>query len=425
MKLWNTDGNIDRLIETYTIGNDPEYDMRLARYDVQGSLAHAKMLHRIGYLTEDEHNRLEQGLEDILILIENSQFQIEEGVEDVHSQVEFILVRQYGEVGKKLHVGRSRNDQIALDLKLYYRDVLKDLKEKVRALGEAFLKKAEQTEKVLMPGYTHSQAGMVSSFGLWYGSFAESLADDYTLLRSVSEIVDQNPLGSAAGYGSSLPNDREYVTELLNFKGLVINSIYAQTSRGKAEMMMAYAMSNVAMTLNRFANDVCLYSNENYQFLKLPEEYTTGSSIMPHKKNPDVMELTRAKCNQLLALPGRLQLLMTNMQSGYHRDYQLLKEILFPEIDRLNHVLEIVGYCIPQIREKEDIMSDDKYALCYTVENINALVKSGMPFRDAYHQVKEEVKSGSFQPNKNLLHTHIGSIGNLGLDRIIAKFSIS
>ena len=423
MKLWNKEGNIDKIIEKYTIGNDPEFDQRLAKYDVMGSLAHAKMLYQIDYLTGEEYQQLKKGLAAILKKVEDGSFEIEPGVEDVHSQVEFMLINQFGEVGKKLHVGRSRNDQIAVDLKLYYRHALQTIKDKLKALSLVFLDKAEQTKHILMPGYTHSQAGMVSSFGLWYGSFAESIADDYRLCAHILEQVDQNPLGSAAGYGSSLPNDRDFTTKELSFSGLCVNSMYAQMTRGKAELLIGQLFSTIALTINRFASDICIFSNENYRFLKLPDTYTTGSSIMPHKKNPDVLELTRAKCNQLATTASRIQILLSNMQSGYHRDYQLLKEILFPEIDRMQDVLDVVIYCIPIIEEKEDIMNDEKYKLCYTVENINARVKAGEAFRDAYHSVKKEVNKNSFVPLKKVEHSHLGSLGNLGIGRIKQKLS--
>lgn len=424
MKLWNQHKNIDSAIEQFTIGDDPIYDMRLAKYDVIGSLAHAEMLHSIDYLTDEEYKKLSQGLNTILGFIENGDFSIDPGVEDIHSQVEFMLTEMMGEVGKKIHVGRSRNDQIAVDLKLYYRDVLNEIKEKSRQLAEVLLEKADSAKGIFMPGYTHSQAGMVSSFGLWYSSFAESLADDINLLSSVQKIVDQNPLGSAAGYGSSLPNDREMTTRLLKFTDVIVNPIQAQASRGKAELHMAYAISSMALTINRLASDICIYSNENYKFLSLPDKFTTGSSIMPHKKNPDVLELVRAKCNQLSGLPTRLQLLLSNMQTGYHRDFQLLKEIIFPELDKIIAILDILIYCIPEIEERENIMDEEKYKFCYTVEVINDLVKKGTPFRDAYHEVKKHIADGSFtQPSDKLHHTHLGSIGNLGLNMIRKKIN--
>jgi argininosuccinate lyase len=424
MKLWNKDIEIDKAIESFTIGNDPIYDMILAPYDVKGSLAHAKMLLSIGFLNKEEYALLTSELNNILVEIEEGKFKIDAGVEDIHSQVEFLLVERLGEVGKKIHLGRSRNDQIALDLKLYYRDFLKALKSKLIRLTNVFLDKSEDTKEYLMPGFTHSQAGMVSSFGLWYSSFAESLTDDIRLLNAVIAIVDQNPLGSAAGYGSSLPNDRWMTTQDLDFNGLLINSIYAQASRGKAELNIAFALSNIATTLNRMANDLCIYSNENYRFFKLPDHLTTGSSIMPHKKNPDVMELIRAKCNQLTALPTRINMLLANMQTGYHRDYQLLKEIVFPEMDTVNAIIDICILSIPQLKESNGIMEHKNYTFCYTVESINNLVKSGMPFRDAYHQVKEEVNSGNYsRPSQAVDHTHIGSIGNLGLAEIINKLN--
>ena len=422
MKLWNSKGNIDKAIEKFTIGDDPQYDLILASYDVKGSMVHAKMLNHIGYLTDDESSTIIGGLNTILNSIEAGDFKINEGVEDIHSQVEFLLIKLLGDTGKKLHVGRSRNDQIALDLKLFYKDVLLEINEDVTEIIDLFLIKAEETKDVLMPGYTHSQAGMISSFGLWYSSFAESLVDDLRLMNTVLNIVDQNPLGSAAGYGSSLPNDRIFSTEQLGFKDLIVNSIYAQSSRGKAELNIGFSFSNLGNTLNRFASDICIFSNENYRFIKLPDQLTTGSSIMPHKKNPDIMELIRGKCNQLAALPIRINLLLNNMQTGYHRDYQLLKEILFPEIEKVKQILSIIKYTIPQIEETHEILKDHKYAYCYSVEHINERVKSGVPFRDAYHDIKTEIENGIFSPNKiNIKHTHIGSIGNLGLDLIRKK----
>ena len=422
MKLWNRSKDIDKRIEAFTIGNDPEYDMKLASFDIVGSQAHAKMLYEIGYLSEAELNEILEGLRQLLVQVENGEFIIEEGVEDIHSQVEFSLTKMIGEAGKKLHLGRSRNDQIALDLKLFYLDVLPKIKQEVIGLIEVLLHKAEEKKEMLMPGYTHSQAGMVSSFGLWYSSFAESLIDDVSLLNAVINIVDQNPLGTAAGYGSSLPIDREKTTLELGFKDKIINPIYAQASRGKCEYMIAFALSNIAMTINRLAGDLCLYTNENYGFMKLPESLTTGSSIMPHKRNPDVMELVRAKCNQMMSLPLRVQNLLLNMQTGYHRDYQLLKELLFPELERIVDIVDIVTYCIPLIEERENIMYDDRYKYCFTVENINEMVKDGMAFRDAYHDVKEEVNQGTFEPiSMKLQHTHLGSIGNLGIEELHQK----
>ena len=422
MKLWNKTTSIDKKIESFTIGDDPKYDMLLAGYDIQGSLAHAKMLHKIGYLNDEESKSISIGLKNILKRVEEGNFEIEEGVEDVHSQVEFMLIQEIGEPGKKLHLARSRNDQIAVDLKLFYRDQLKQLKTSCLTLIEALLSKADAKKNTLMPGYTHSQAGMVSSFGLWYGSFAEALIDDVSLLNAVAKIVDQNPLGSAAGYGSSLPVDRVFTTHELGFQEVLVNSIYAQASRGKAEYLIAFAVSTIAMTVNRLAGDLCLYSNENYGFVKLPEALTTGSSIMPHKRNPDVMELTRAKCNQLISLPIQIQSLILNMQTGYHRDYQLLKEQIFPALEKILGVLDITSYCIPLIEEAEDIMKNDRYRLCFTVESINEKVKEGIAFRDAYHAVKEEVKEGSFVPvTSTLEHTHLGSIGNPGIRELRDK----
>lgn len=422
MKLWNKSSDIDSKIESFTIGNDPEYDMLLAPYDIKGSQAHAKMLHKVGFLTSLELQAILGGLEKILKEVETGEFKIDDGVEDIHSQVEFSLIQMIGDPGKKLHLARSRNDQVAVDLKLFYRDQLSDIDSQVIQLINSLIDKADATQEILMPGYTHSQAGMVSSFGLWYGSFAEALIDDLRILNTIMEVNDQNPLGSAAGYGSSLPIDRHFTTSELGFKDVLINSIYAQATRGKGEYTIAFALSNIALTVNRLAGDLCLYSNENYGFMKLPDALTTGSSIMPHKRNPDVMELVRAKCNQIISLPMRVQNLLVNMQTGYHRDYQLLKEVLFPELSRIKDILDIVIYCIPLIQEKKDILEDDRYKYCYTVENINDLVNQGMAFRDAYHQVKDEVNNGTFEPiTKNPKHTHLGSIGNPGIRELKEK----
>ncbi len=424
MKLWNNNSDIDQRIESFTIGNDPAYDIILAPYDVQGSLAHAAMLHKINYLTAEEYSTLKKGLQEIATEIQEGKFSIENHVEDVHSQVEKLLTDRYGEVGKKLHVGRSRNDQVAVDLKLYYRNEISNISEQVKSLAHTFLLKAEETKEVYMPGYTHTQVGMVSSFGLWYSSYAEALADDLALISSIRKIVDQNPLGSAAGYGSSLPNDRDATTYALGFGGMHINSIYAQNSRGKSELMIGYIFSNVASTLNRWCNDTISFCNENYGFLKLPEDLTTGSSIMPHKKNPDVIELIRAKCNQLSSVSLQVQNITSNLMTGYHRDYQLLKEIIFPAFSTLKSILELTTYCIPSIVEKKDIMDDDKYAYCYSVEKVNAYVKDGISFRDAYHKVKAEIAAGSFNPDDiTIEHTHIGSMGNLGIERIKEKIN--
>ena len=424
MKLWNTSTEINKQIERFTIGDDPVYDLRLARYDVIGSIAHAEMLHSINYLSAEELNNMVSCLQGLLSEIEKGDFSIDPGIEDIHSQVEFYLTEKIGETGKKIHLGRSRNDQIALDLKLYYRDFLQELKSQTVTLANTLISKADNTKDYLMPGYTHSQAGMVSSFGMWYASFAEALIDDIKILNTVLDITDHNPLGSAAGYGSSLPNDRDFTTQKMNFSGLNINPIYAQASRGKVELLMSNLLASMAISINRLASDICIYSNENYQFLNLPDAFTTGSSIMPHKKNPDVLELIRGKCNQLLSLPTRISMLLNNMQTGYHRDYQLLKEIVFPELDRVLDILGILNYCIPRIEEQKEILEDEKYKYCFSVEHIYDLVKSGMTFRDAYHQIKEDINSGKYS-NENIKvdHSHIGSIGNLGLERLKEKLA--
>ncbi len=421
MKLWQKDSSIDQLIERFTIGQDNVLDLELAQYDVLGSMAHAKMLHKIGILTAEELAQLISALEDIQMTIRSGHFKIEEGVEDIHSQVEFILTEKLGDVGKKIHAGRSRNDQVLLDLKLYYRDKIDQILELMESLAHVFVQQSDSYQQYLMPGYTHMQVGMVSSFGMWYGSFAEAIVDDIRSLRDIRKIINQNPLGSAAGYGNSFPLDREETTRLLDFDDLCYNSMYAQFTRGKTELILSNSLSSISYTLNKFAMDVCLYCGQNHGFIKLPAELTTGSSIMPHKKNPDVFELIRAKSSQLMALPTQIMMITHNLISGYHRDFQQLKEVLFPAIHQIIDVLQITLHCVPHIMPQQDLLVEDKYLYLYSVEEVNRLVQAGTSFRDAYLLVKDQIADGSFRPEKTLKHTHLGSLGNLANEQILAK----
>lgn len=423
MKLWEKEIPLDKLIEDFTIGQDNILDLELAPYDVNGSIAHAKMLHKVGLLSVEELDSLTEELEEILKIIEDGNFKIESGVEDIHSQVELILTKKLGDVGKKIHAGRSRNDQVLLDLRLYFRDKLTGIEENTRALANLFVELSGNYKDQLMPGYTHMQVGMVSSFGLWFGSFGEALADDITLLKAVSKINNQNPLGSAAGYGNSFPLDRKMTTDLLQFEDLCYNSIYAQFGRGKTELLISQSLASLGYTLSKFAMDVTLYSNQNYNFIKLPDELTTGSSIMPHKKNPDVFELIRAKCNQLQGLPSQITMLCSSLPTGYHRDFQQLKELIFPAIKMMEDILKIMLYSLPKIEVKENLLSDKKYDYLYSVEEVNKLVKSGVPFRDAYKHVAAAIEGGTFHPEKSVSHTHEGSIGNLSNSEILKKIN--
>ena len=423
MKLWQKDTSIDQLIERFTIGQDNVLDLELAQYDIIGSIAHAKMLHKIGILTTDELSQLTDALLEIKTSVEAGTFKIEDGVEDIHSQVEFILTQKLGDIGKKIHAGRSRNDQVLLDLKLYYRDKIDEILSILESLATTLSEQSEKYKHYLMPGYTHMQIGMVSSFGMWFGSFAEAIVDDIRALRDIRKIINQNPLGSAAGYGNSFPLDREETTKLLGFDDLCYNSMYAQFTRGKTELLIANHFCSISYTLNKFAMDVCLYCGQNHGFIKLPTELTTGSSIMPHKKNPDVFELIRAKSSQLMALPTQLMMITHNLISGYHRDFQQLKEVLFPAIHQFIDVLQITLHCIPHIEPLPDLLIDDKYKYLYSVEEVNRLVQEGQSFRDAYLLVKDQIADGSFSPDTELKHSHIGSIGNLANDRILNKLT--
>ena len=422
MKLWQKETGSKKEVESFTIGRDPEYDILLAPFDVIGSMAHAQMLSTIGLLSAEENEILQRGLKDIHQEIQEGKFAIAPGVEDVHSQVEFLLTERYGDVGKKLHSGRSRNDQVLVDLKLYYRAEIKGLVKDSIELFDLLIELAEKHKGDLMPGYTHTQLAMPSSFGLWFSSFAEGLSEDMGLLKAAFDLANKNPLGSAAGYGSSFPLNRTMTTELLGFGDLHHNVINAQNSRGKTERTLAFAMAGIAATLNRMASDVCIFMNQHFAFISFPDDLTTGSSIMPHKKNPDVFELIRAKTNQIQAIPNTVTLLLTNTTTGYHRDLQLLKEEIFPGIETLKSCLRMTSFMLNSIKVKENILTDQFYKHLFSVEVVNDLVLKGRPFRDAYKQVGMDIESDNFAPDQTKLnHTHEGSIGNLDLQAIEKK----
>lgn len=421
MKLWDKGYNIDKQIESFTTGKDRELDLELAPYDVIGSMAHANMLCSIGLITKEENQQLQKELNNIKQIIADGHFIIEDGTEDVHSQVELMLTGKLGETGKKIHLGRSRNDQVLLDLRLYFRAKLDELFNKSQELIKVLLHHAEKHKDLLIPGYTHMQIGMVSSFGLWFSAYAEALLDDAEYLLMTRKAINRNPLGTAAGYGSSIPLDRLMTTEELNFEGLCINPINAQIGRGKTEMMIANALSLIGLSINKMAMDICMFSNENYGFLSLPKEFTTGSSIMPHKKNPDVFELIRAKANTLIALPIQLGTMLSNLPSGYHRDFQLQKEIVFPAISDTLALLSLIIHCIPNIELKKTQVYDEKYQYLFSVERVNQYVLDGMSFRDAYKKVGTEIESGTFNAPTEVHHTHIGSIGNLGIEMMLER----
>lgn len=424
MKLWQKKYEVDDVIEKFTVGNDRDLDLTLARYDVIGSMAHIKMLWDIGLLEEKEFLSLHKGLEDILGDIMDGKFVIQEGVEDVHSQVEMTLTNRLGEEGKKIHSGRSRNDQVLLDLKLYMRENIYEIVSLTKNLFDRLVNLSELHQSVLMPGYTHFQLAMPSSFGLWFGAYAESLADDMLTLKSAFEIINQNPLGSAAGYGSSFPLNRKLTTKLLAFETLSYNVVYAQMGRGKSEKVLANALGFIADTLGKLASDICLYMGQNFGFVSFPDELTTGSSIMPHKKNPDVFELIRGKCNKIKALPNEISMLTTNLPSGYHRDMQLLKENLFYTVEDMKECLFMSEFMLAQIRINDHIIEDNKYKYLFTVEKVNRMVLDGMSFRDAYRKVSEMIDDGSYEPEYELTHTHEGSLGNLCNEEIIAKMEL-
>ncbi|NLP57382.1 argininosuccinate lyase [Lutibacter sp. B1] len=421
MKLWDKGFSTDKKIDLFTVGNDRELDLILAKYDVIGNIAQAKMLHKIGLLTADELKVLETELNTILNQIEEGNFIIENTFEDVHSKVEFMLTEKLGDTGKKIHTARSRNDQVLVDVHLYVKDALNEISEGVDSLFDLLIKLAKKYQDVLMPGYTHFQVAMPSSFGLWFSAYAETLIDDIYFLKAAYKVADQNPLGSAAGYGSSFPIDRKYTTEVLGFDTLKYNSVAAQMGRGKLEKAVSFALSSVASTLSKMSMDICLYMSQNFNFISFPDELTTGSSIMPHKKNPDVFELIRGKCNKLQALPYEFTLITNNLPSGYHRDLQLLKEGLIPSFSTLKACLEMMTFSLEQIKVNTTILEDEKYLYLFSVEEVNKLVQQGVPFRDAYKIVGKNIAEGKFDPDKKVNHTHIGSIGNLCLDEIVEK----
>lgn len=417
-KLWEKNVEVNAAIERFTVGNDRELDLYLAKYDVLGSMAHIIMLESIGLLTADELAALLTELKAIYRLAEQGGFVIEEGVEDVHSQVELMLTRKLGDVGKKIHSGRSRNDQVLVDLKLFTRDRLRHVAEAVRELFSALQEQSERYAAVLMPGYTHLQVAMPSSFGLWFGAYAESLTDDMLLLEAAYRMTNRNPLGSAAGYGSSFPLDRSLTTRLLGFDSMDYNVVYAQMGRGKNERNVAFALAGIAGTVAKMAFDACLFNSQNFGFVKLPDECTTGSSIMPHKKNPDVFELIRARCNKLQALPQQITLIMNNLPCGYFRDLQEIKEVFLPAFDQLLSCLEMSTYIIRRMEVNTHLLDDSRYDAMFSVEEVNRLAAAGMPFRDAYKKVGLEIEAGRFVPDKRVRHTHEGSLGNLCNDRI-------
>ena len=423
MKLWEKNFEINKEIERFTVGRDREMDMYLAKYDVLGSMAHITMLESIGLLEKDELTQLLAELKNIYQACERGEFVIEDDVEDVHSQVEMLLTRKLGDMGKKIHSGRSRNDQVLVDLKLFTRHQLKDIAYEVKSLFDELIAKSEQYKNVLMPGYTHLQVAMPSSFGLWFGAYAESLADDLLFLQAAYRMTNRNPLGSAAGYGSSFPLNRTMTTQLLGFDSMDYNVVYAQMGRGKMERNVGFAIATIAGTLAKMAFDACMFNSQNFSFVKLPKECTTGSSIMPHKKNPDVFELIRAKSNKLQALPQQVTLIMNNLPVGYFRDLQIIKEVFLPAFDELKDCLEMAAYIINKIEVNEHILDNPMYDPMFSVEEVNRLAANGMPFRDAYKKVGFDIEAGNFVPDKNIHHTHEGSIGNLMNDKIQQLFN--
>ena len=417
-KLWEKNVQVDQEVDRFTVGKDREMDLYLAKYDVLGSMAHITMLESIGLLTAEELQTLLAALREIYKIAESGSFIIEEGIEDVHSQVELMLTRSLGDMGKKIHSGRSRNDQVLLDLKLFTRAQIQELVAAVTDLFEVLIAQSNRYQAVLMPGYTHLQVAMPSSFGLWFGAYAESLVDDLQLLQAAYRVCNRNPLGSAAGYGSSFPLNRQLTTDLLGFDSLDYNVVYAQMGRGKMERTVAFAMAGIAATLSKLAFDACMFNSQNFGFIKLPDQFTTGSSIMPHKKNPDVFELTRAKCNKIQGLPQQITLISNNLPSGYFRDLQIIKEVFLPAFDELKDCLRMATHMLRELKVNEHILDDERYALMFSVEEVNRRVLAGVPFRDAYKQVGLEIEAGEFKPDKQVAHTHEGSIGNLCNDRI-------
>ena len=418
MKLWEKDKTSLKEVEQFTVGNDKEFDLMLAPFDVLGSIAHVTMLETVGLLKKEEKDVLIKELKGIYATIHHSQFTIDPNVEDIHSQVELLLTQKLGDVGKKIHSARSRNDQVLVDIKLFLRNEIEELVKAIQSLFELLQSQSEKFKDHLLPGYTHLQLAMPSSFGLWFGAYAESLVDDMITLKAAYDVVNKNPLGSAAGYGSSFPINRTLTTKLLGFDDLNYNVVYAQMGRGKAERIVAQSLANVADTLSKLSMDACLYLNQNFGFISFPAELTTGSSIMPHKKNPDVFELIRSHCNCIKALPNEITMITTNLPSGYHRDLQLLKEHLFPAFKTLEDCIEMTGLLLSNIEIRKDILSDEKYKYLFSVEEVNKLVNAGMPFRDAYKKVGLDIEAGNFKYNASILHTHEGSIGNLCTEEI-------
>lgn len=421
MKLWDKGFSTDKKIDHFTVGNDRELDLLLAKYDVIASKAHAKMLGKIGLLTQEETNALLKELNTIAKSIEKGTFTIEDSFEDMHSKIEYILTDKLGDTGKKIHTARSRNDQVLVAMHLYLKDELTEIKSEVKILFDLLLNLADKYKTVLLPGYTHLQIAMPSSFGLWFSAYAESLIDDLYFINAAYKVADQNPLGSAAGYGSSFPIDRSFTTEEMGFKTQKFNVVAAQMGRGKVEKATAFGISSIAATLSKMAMDICLYMSQNFNFISFPDELTTGSSIMPHKKNPDVFELVRGKCNKLQSIPNQLILITNNLPSGYHRDLQLVKEVIVPAIQDLKACIEILTFSLKEVRVNETILEDPKYNYMFSVDTLNELVLSGMPFRDAYKKMGQEINEGTFNPKKDIKHTHEGSLGNLCLKEIRDK----
>ncbi|MGC1514333.1 MAG: argininosuccinate lyase [Maribacter sp.] len=423
MKLWDKGFSTDKKIDHFTVGNDRELDLLLAKYDVIASKAHAKMLGKIGLLTAKETKELVAELDIIAARIEKGTFSIENSFEDMHSKIEYLLTLNLGDTGKKIHTARSRNDQVLVAMHLYLKDELTEIKSMTKSLFNLLLVKAQEHKGVLLPGYTHLQIAMPSSFGLWFSAYAESLIDDLYFIDAAYKVADQNPLGSAAGYGSSFPIDRTFTTKEMGFETMKYNVVAAQMSRGKAEKATAFGMASIAATLSKMAMDICLYMSQNFNFISFPDELTTGSSIMPHKKNPDVFELVRAKCNKLQAVPNQLTLIINNLPSGYHRDLQLVKEIIIPAIQDMKACLEILTFSLKEIKVNTDILNDPKYDYLFSVDTLNELVQNGMPFRDAYKKMGVEINEGTFTPKRDIHHTHEGSLGNLCLKEIKDKMA--
>jgi len=421
MKLWDKGINVNKAIERFTVGKDRELDLYLAPYDILGSIAHVTMLESVGLIEENELLPLISELKKLYKLAVAGDFSIDEGIEDVHSQIEFLLTKELGDLGRKIHSGRSRNDQVLLDLKLFTRDAIQNVVYNASKLGDILLFKSEQYKDVLMPGYTHLQIAMPSSFGLWLGAYAESLTDDLQLLLAAFNIANQNPLGSAAGYGSSFPLNRQMTTDLLGFNNMNYNVVYAQMGRGKTEKIVSFALAGLAATLSKMAYDVCLFTSQNFNFISLPDEFTTGSSIMPHKKNPDVIELIRSKCNKIQGVPNQISMIINNLPGGYFRDLQILKEIFLPIFDEMNDCLLIACLVMENIKVNLQILDDKKYEYIFSVEEVNKLVLKGIPFREAYKQVAEKIEKGEYKPGKKISHTHEGSIGNLCNDKIAER----